>query len=170
MAGGLITFKIDDSQVVARIRATERAAQNMTPVFATIGRVLLARIKLCFMMGVDPWGSPWAALKLRRGQPLRDTGRLNRSFVARPDASGVTVGTNVSYARTHQFGAVIEPKRPGGRLVFPGPGKRLIFARRSVVPARSFLPVRPGSDQVALPVPWAIEVTRALRGYFQRVG
>ncbi len=161
----VITFKIDDSKAVARIRAVEAVAGNMTPVFATVGRVLANRVRLCFKLGIDPWGSPWAALRLRKGQPLRKTGRLQRSIVSRADATGVTVGTNVIYARTHQFGATIVPKKAKA-LAFPGPGGRMIFAKKVSIPKRSFLPVRTPGGDVSLPAVWAIDVTRALRTYF----
>lgn len=169
-----ITFRLDDSKAVARIRALDAATANMQPVYATVGRVLVNRVRLCFKLGIDPWGSPWAKLKIRRGQPLRDTGRLQRSIVARADAEGVTVGTGLraesgaSYPAVHQFGATIGPAK-AKRLVFPGPGGALVFAKKVTIPARPFLPLRRGSDVVALPIPWSVDVVRALRAYFARV-
>lgn len=162
-----ITFQIDDSRAIARIQAVQAAAANMRPVFATIGRVIANRIRLCFRLGVDPWGSPWARLKLRRGQPLRDTGRLQRSITSRPDADGVTIGTNVLYARTHQFGAEIEAKN--AKFLMFRAGSRWFKLKRVIVPRRAFLPLRTPTSSVALPVEWSIEVVRALRAYFASV-
>lgn len=161
-----ITFKIDDSRAVAKLALLQKAAANPQPVYATIGRVLVNRIRLCFKMGVDPWGNPWAALKMRKGQPLRDTGRLQRSITSRADAEGVTVGTNVFYAPTHQFGATITPKK-AKRLVFPGPGGNLIFAKKVVVPARPFMPMRRYVATVALPPDWALQVVRSIKAYLK---
>jgi phage virion morphogenesis protein len=161
-----LIFRINDGGAKAKLAALTKATSNMQPVYATIGRVLVNRIRLCFKLGIDPWGSPWAALKLRKGQPLRDTGRLNRSIAAQADDSGVTVGTNVSYAPTHQFGATIVPKK-AKRLVFPGPGGSLIFAKKVTVPARPFLPLRRSGATVALPPAWSADVVRALKSYLR---
>lgn len=160
-----IKIKLSDAKASLKLaKLQEAVSQNPQPLFATIGRVLVNRIRLCFKMGIDPWANPWAALKLRKGQPLRDTGRLNRSITSRADADGVTIGTNVMYARTHQFGATIEPKK-AKRLVFPGPGGKLIFAKKVVVPARPFLPLKKASGTVALPPDWSAQCVRAIRAY-----
>jgi phage gpG-like protein len=161
-----ITFRVNTRGADAKIAALLRATADMQPAFATVGRVIANRIRLCFKIGVDPWGSPWAALKIRKGQPLRDTGRLQRSIVANPDKAGVTIGTNVRSARTHQFGNTIMAK-PGKRLVFPGPGGALVFAKKVTIPARPFMPLKRGQNVVTLPPAWSADVTRALRNYFQ---
>lgn len=162
-----ILIRISDEGVKAKLRALDKATQDMQPVYATIGRVLVNRIRLCFKLGIDPWGNPWQALKFRKGQPLRDTGRLNRSIVSKVDASGVTVGTNLIYAPVHQFGATIVPKNKP-RLVFPGPNGSLIFAKKVTIPARPFMPLRRGAQTVALPPDWSVLVVRALRSYLTK--
>ena len=175
------SFKVIDTGARGKLNALIKATADMQPVYATVGRVVANRIRLCFKLGIDPWGSPWAKLRFRSGQPLRDTGRLQRSIVAKPDGKGVTIGTNVRYARTHQYGATIVPKeqagpvQPGGsiggraRLVFPGPVGRLIFAKKVTIPARPFMPLRKNQSVVALPVDWSADVVRALRAYFVNV-
>lgn len=163
-----IKFEVNDAGARKKLKALVAATGDMQPVFATVGRSIANRIRLCFKLGVDPWSSPWAALKIRKGQPLRDTGRLNRSIVANPDKTGVTIGTNVKYAPTHQFGATIMAK-PGKRLVFPGPGGAMVFAKKVTVPARPFMPLKKGQNVVALPPAWSADVTRALRAYFRSV-
>lgn len=71
-----------------------------------------------FRSGVSPYGRPWPALTSRMGQPLRKTGRLQNSFTyaIRGDTS-FSIGTNVQYAGTHQWGATIVPRR-ARRLAF----------------------------------------------------
>lgn len=157
-------FDVDvvDQGMREKIDRLLRAAQGRD-LFATIGRTVVNRIRLCFRLGVDPWGTPWARLKLRQGQPLVDSGRLRRSIVSKPDGSGVTIGTNLVYARLHQFGGEVKPKK-GPRLVFPGPNG-LIFAKRVFVPGRPFMPIRPGSSTVALPPDWSVAVVRAIRAH-----
>lgn len=208
-----ITFNVNKARAEAKLSALLKATDNMQPVFETIGRVLVNRIRLCFKLGIDPWGNPWQAIKWRAprvrmqaikdadgnvtgykrkvgkdgksiltkagkaqieanksgtpGQPLRHTGRLNRSITSKTDADGVTVGTNVIYARTHQFGNTITPKK-AKRLVFPGPNGDLIFAKKVTIPARPFLPLRKGSAVVALPPSWSVLVVNALKLYFRK--
>lgn len=161
----MITFKVNTRGADAKITALLNAAANAQPAFATVGRVIANRIRLCFKLGIDPWGSPWAALKIRKGQPLRDTGRLQRSIVSNPDKTGVTIGTNAKQARIQQFGGTIVAK-PGKRLVFPGPGGAMIFAKKVTIPGRPFMPLRKGQNVVALPPDWSRDVVRALRAYF----
>jgi len=171
LAGTKLKVTVNDAGARAKIKALADSTSNMQPVFATVGSIIRNRIRLCFKLGIDPWGSPWAALKIRKGQPLRDTGRLQASITSRPDSTGVTIGTNlqnngVRYPAVHQFGATIEPKT-GKRLVFPGPGGKLIFAKKVTIPARPFLPLTKAST-VALPPDWSAAVTRALRAYFKK--
>jgi len=166
MSTAKIKIAVNDAGARAKLRSLLAATADMKPIYTTIGRVLVNRIRLCFKLGIDPWGSPWAALKIRKGQPLRDTGRLNRSIVANPDKDGVTVGTNVKHARVHQFGATIVPVK-AKHLVFPGPNGRMIFAKEVVVPARPFMPLKRDSRVVSLPPSWSVDVTRSLRAYFR---
>jgi phage gpG-like protein len=165
MAG--LTFKINDKGAAAKLNALAKLTGNLEPVFAVIGSRIASRIRLCFKLGIDPWANPWAALKMRKGQPLRDTGRLQRSITSKPDAKGVTVGTNVKYAKTHQFGATIVPVK-AKRLVFPGPNGRLIFAKKVTIPARPFMPIQKGQEVVALPPAWSADVVRAIKAYFTK--
>lgn len=177
MASG-VRFSINDKAAKAKVAALTKATQYPEEVYRTIGNTVVNRVRMCFRMGIDPWGSPWAPLKIRQGQPLRDTGRLQRSITARPDSTGVTIGTNVSYAPVHQFGAIIRargvgPLQPGAtsvgpsrRLVFKGPNG-LIFAKQVTVPARPFLPIRQRAAAVALPPAWSVAVVNSLKGYFR---
>jgi len=135
-----IDVQVTDAGASRKLQELIDRGADLTPVYATIGRVLVNRIRLGFKMGTSPYGNAWAKLKIRRGEPLRDTGRLQRSITARADASGVVIGTNLKQAPVHQFGATINAK-PGRRLVFPGPGGRLIFAKRVTIPARPFMPL-----------------------------
>lgn len=162
-----LLFKIDDSRAVEKLQLLQSAAANPQPVYATVGRVLVNRIRLCFKLGIDPWGRPWQALKMRKGKPLRKSGKLGR-ITSRVDADGVTVGTNAKYAPVHQFGATITPKNKP-RLAFKGPGGKLIFAKKVVIPARPFMPLRKDS-QVALPADWALLVLRSIKAYLTLAG
>lgn len=161
-----ILVKADLAGALAKLKALDKATGNMQPVYATIGRVLVNRIRLCFKLGIDPWGSPWAALKMRKGQPLVNTGGLRSSITAQADGDGVTVGTTKRQAKVHQFGATIVPVK-AKRLVFPGPNGALIFAKKVTIPARPYLPLRRAGATVALPPSWSVLVVNALRTYLR---
>jgi phage gpG-like protein len=160
-----IDVQVTDAGASRKLQELIDRGADLTPVYATIGRVLVNRIRLGFKMGTSPYGNAWAKLKIRRGEPLRDTGRLQRSITARADASGVVIGTNLKQAPVHQFGATINAK-PGRRLVFPGPGGALIFAKRVTIPARPFMPLV-SRNKVELPPDWELSASRALRDYFK---
>lgn len=137
-------------QVERALRDTASPAQIAYALNA-LGRSLLTRIQLTFRQSTAPNGSRWAPLKVRNGQPLRDTGRLYASITMKREEREVVVGTNVQYARVHQFGAVIRPKR-GKFLRFPA-GDGFAFARQVTVPARPFMPID-SSGQLDLPPSW----------------
>lgn len=175
----------------AKLKALQAAGENMTPAYAAVGSVVANRVRLCFKLGLDPWGSPWKPIKWRAvrrtddgtraskagraqrsanaagkaGQPLRDTGTLQRSITSKPDRTGVSVGTSKLQARAHQFGATIVPKK-AKFLVFPGPNGELIFAKKAVIPARPFLPIKGQGAPVVLPAAWSNAVVRALKAHF----
>jgi phage virion morphogenesis protein len=147
-----VRWQLLSTALEARLAKMKAAGIKPTAALAALGRVLANRIRLGFRMGRSPWGVPWAPLKLRAGQPLRDTGRLQRSITHQVQADSVLVGTNVRYARTHQHGAKIKPVK-GKFLRFPGPGGRPIFSKGVQIPARPFMPIVNG--KVDLPAPWA---------------
>lgn len=156
----------NDDELQRKLAALERAASDMRPALEVIGRTLITRIRLCFKLGIDPWGTPWAALKIRKGQPLVDTTRLRQSIKSQVSDTGLSIGTNLRsksgarYPAVHQFGAVIQAK-PGKRLAFAGPNGTVILAKKVTIPARPFLPLR--KDGVALPEGWERDVENALR-------
>lgn len=71
----------------------------------------LRQVKLGFREGRNPYGVPWAPLRFRRGQPLRASARMQNSFTRTVGSGAFAIGTNTMYAKTHQYGATIVPKR-----------------------------------------------------------
>ena len=93
------------------------------------------------------------------GQPLRDTGRLQRSITSQVQGDAAVVGTNVRYARTHQFGATILPKN-AKFLAAPVGGGGIHFLKKAVIPSRPFMPLVAGGVQ--LPPAWARSALNAM--------
>jgi len=137
------------------IAAGAEPARALDPV----GRVLKTRIQQGFVTGTAPDGRPWAPLKSRAGQPLRDKGHLTNSIDYRVDGNSVEVGTPFAHAITHQRGAKIEAK-PGKVLRFYVEG-RPVFVKRVTIPARPIVP------EDHLPDAWAKDVLDELHDVFE---
>lgn len=187
-----ITFTLNDKRAQAKLDALDAAASNKAPMYAAIGAALRTRILLCFKLGIDPWGTPWRAIRFRApagkkdakgkfkptkrgagqmqanssgsaGKPLVDSGDLRASISVKSDGQGVTVGTNKISAPVHQFGATIRPKT-AKTLAFPGPNGMVVFAKKVTIPARPFLPLR-RSGVVELPPAWSQLAVARIRAH-----
>lgn len=176
MAGNQTEIKVDDAAVRKALLELHKAAGDISPALNVVGRVVRERVRLGFKMGRSPYGQAWSPLKIRQGQPLRDTGRLQESINYRVGGSGddqyVDVGTNYgpleggkTVAAVHQYGAVIKPKT-AKFLRFMG-ANGFIFAKRVVIPARPFLPIQ--GDQLVMPDSWNKSILAALKKHFDKV-
>jgi phage gpG-like protein len=106
-----------------------------------LGAEALTQVQLGFRASRDPYGTPWAALKLRGGKPLLDTGRLRSSFsFQNVSRNGFQVGTNFIGAAVHQHGATIRPRRAKFLRFRAGRKGKPIFAKKAVIPARPMMP------------------------------
>jgi phage gpG-like protein len=141
---------------MASLTTTDKIAAQLTRLSsnqfkAKLNKILmieaLEQVDLGFEQSRDPYGQRWKPLTARRGQPLRDTGRLQRSFSGSSDAAGFRIGTDVIYAAVHQFGHTFPARaqavnRKGRFKKNASAGKRTkvraLGAR--VVPARPMLP------------------------------
>lgn len=175
-------FKIEVTQdeITAAINQLLAASDDLSPVMESIGSVLVNRIRAGFDAGTDPYGTPWLPLKIRAGQPLRDTDRLRNSIQhAVPAPNVVEVGTNVAYAPVHQFGAQVPahggpaPALPGnvsidGYVASGAPllvfsvGGQTFRAKQVTIPARPMFP----TEEDGLPQQWADDILDVLNGYF----
>lgn len=118
--------------------------KRSTQLVNAIATLVVAGVKMNFVRGVDPeTRTKWAPIKHRKGEPLRNKGRLMRSIHAEKQGVGfnyrVTVGTNLIYAATHQFGDAERKPRNAKVLAFKVYGVP-VFARSVSIPRRRFLP------------------------------
>lgn len=60
----------------------------------------------------EPWSLNYAMTRHANHSLLRDRGGLLDSIVTQTDLLGATVGSNLTYAATHQFGSGDVPARP----------------------------------------------------------
>lgn len=173
----VIKFHALADKVEARLRELGTDSPLTRKAVDAFARVIRTRIQLGFRMTKAPDGRPWARLNpfFRRGQPLRNTGRLYGSIQTRRIGDAVVVGTNLTtpdgrynLGAIHQFGAFVTPKEgPGetyrGRLLGPIPtaGKGFVFLKHAEIPARPFMPLDK-SGNVSLPPAWATSALQAM--------
>ena len=99
--------------------------QNLQPFWQLVGMYVQKQtIKERFDREQSPDGTKWKALapatvkhRMRRNKSgymkiLQDTGELRRSVTYEAGQSYVRIGSNLKYARTHQFGRGNIPARP----------------------------------------------------------
>ncbi len=132
-------------------------------VTATVAAAGLEQVRRTFAEQRDPYGRPWAPSNGFGGSTLQSTRRFLNSFTSQVSGPGqFRIGTNVRFAATHQYGAVIKPVhakllvfevpfanriavRSGGKYKRKkfgraGTQKNLVFAKRVVVPRRQIVP------------------------------
>jgi phage virion morphogenesis protein len=148
----------NDSGVKRRLRQLANAdPEQAMPV---IGETLVDLTKATFRAERSPYGQPWkplspATMAMRRqgssSRILQNTRRLYNSISAQPVNDGISVGTNVVYARAQQFG---------------NPDNRFYGGARAPIPARPFLPWKPGASKPELPTDWMDEVISVLSALY----
>lgn len=163
--------RLDDGALKRMLTALEQAAGDTTPAMAAVGRSWHTRLQMAFKGGTDPHGAPWAPLKTRQGQPLRDTGTLNRSFTVRASNNRLVLGTATEYAPLHQFGFTGQVEVPAhvrkirqafGRPIPETTVQVKAHSRSTNVPARPFLPLH------GLPDSWTNSALRILANHLSK--
>jgi phage virion morphogenesis protein len=163
---GILSLSVNDVGVTAKLRALHQAAEDKRAVFERVGAAVLTKVQMGFKTTTDPWGHVWPAPKFRIGQALSDTGRLRRSIRSQADNDGVTIGTNLIYARIHQFGGTIKAKN-APYLAIPRPGGGVFLKKKVKIPKRSYLPLL-GNGDVSLPPQWQKSIIDRLKAHFMR--
>lgn len=139
------------SAALARMNAL---GERPKPIWDAIGNYGESTTRLRFARGRGPDGKPWLPsirVKNQGGQTLVLKARLMRSMTHSADNQGASWGTNVKYASTHQFGAVIKAKSAGA-LRFKIPGAGFVSVKAVKIAARPFLGVNEtdGREMLAL--------------------
>lgn len=143
---GSVSLGGDIRRLTRHLRKLENL--NLADVNAMLAEVMKTSTRDRFKRGIDPEGKKWVpSIRAAEagGKTLVDTARLRNSIRARADSGGFAVGTNVIYARRHQFGdkhpVTIRAKKKRG-LRFKIGGRWITKQRvRVQLPARPFLGV-----------------------------
>ncbi|MGD9539088.1 MAG: phage virion morphogenesis protein [Alphaproteobacteria bacterium] len=175
-----VRIEVDDAEVRQALQALQERGKSMRPLMRDIGSYMVTSTLDNFERQQSPDGKPWQLLaastviarlggakkvftkkgsvrkpamrRMGKLKILQLSGRLRQSITYRADRDEVLVGTNVIYARIHQFGGEAG-RRLGGRsrmtingLAFPV-GRTA--GRRARIPARPFLGISE-RDRVAI--------------------
>lgn len=154
----MISFKLtgDFAELQRFQKQLEKASETTRILSANLAEATIELIREGFEHSKDPYGKKWEPLKLRSGQPLRDTGGLQASWHKKNvTMHGFSIASGKDYAQFHQGGTGIHgPKRTrikpvkARALRFPGPNG-VIFAKSVAgVPRRRMVPDR------TLPARW----------------
>lgn len=121
-------IELDEKKITeALARLNMLNGSKARPAMVEIGRTLKASTQMRFRDQRGPNNSTWHKVR-RGGQALRLTGRLRNSIEYVATVRDVSVGTNVVYAKAHQFGLNEDQTvKPHTRLVQKAFGKALRF-------------------------------------------
>ena len=121
----------DQEHIRRAFSLLERAGQDLKPVMADLGAVLVQGVDERFQKEVDPDGHPWAKLadstieqKRLKGRILKilqSTGILRGTINYKVDGTTLAVGSPMEYAEHHQFG------KPGPWIIRPKDKKALFW-------------------------------------------
>lgn len=159
MSMDTVRLTLDDASVLAALNALAEHVEDVRPALRSIGRSWLADVQLGFRSSRDPYGNAWQPVK-RGGKPLLRSSILRNSYSFKVAADELTLGTNIQYAPTHQFGATIGAKKhPYLRFKV---GDRWASKKSVTIPARKMLP-----DQ-GLPETWQDDALDAMSKHIFR--
>lgn len=147
MAGVSLSVEFRDRELrQALAQMPGRTRQALAP----IGMALVKGTQRRFRAGVGPDGQAWAKLlpayaAIKRGPGiLRASGALMGSVSSQVGADEVRGGTNKIYARIHQFGDTIVPKK--ARFLRFRLAGGIVNASKVKIPARPFMGID-GQDE-----------------------
>lgn len=159
-----ITFKIDDRRTKAALDAVTKRVKSNVPLMDQLARQMRISTEKNFSaQGRSPrWeGLASSTLAKRRrdkktGKILQVTGVLAASVRTATSPSVAIIGTNLKYARIHQYGGTIN--HPGGTAYIPIKSGLMAFIKNNdpraaklprtrphpiQIPARPFLSIQP---------------------------
>jgi phage gpG-like protein len=147
----------DFAEMERYLEQLRQVPDSMRTITANLAEETIELIREGFETATNPYGRRWDGLKVRNGQPLRDTGGLQASWHRSHLASDrFTVASSKNYAVYHQRGTGIHgPRRrrikpvTARALRFPGPNGPIFAASVAGVPKRKMVP-----DGAKLPARW----------------
>jgi phage gpG-like protein len=153
----MIKAKIDDKNCEIMLKGIENNGKNLSRAMKTIAVELEESVRENFEVGGryskagSIIGGPKKWPKSQYGGSLIRTGNLRDSITSKSDKASAQVGTNIAYAKIHNFGATVAGQtiipREKRALAFIWNGLRRIYAKVTTkthdIPARPFMVVQP---------------------------
>lgn len=103
-----------------------------------LGLKLTENTRKRFLKGVSPEGTAWKSKGNDQPSNLRKRSHLMNSIDFKINGDTIVIGTNKKYAKIHNEGGVITPKK-GKYLYFKGDDGNLRKVTQVVIPQRKFL-------------------------------
>ncbi|WP_319201371.1 phage virion morphogenesis protein [uncultured Ilyobacter sp.] len=128
---------ISIDELVVKINTMEKRAINLTPVMKKISIDMKNQTMKNFRQEKDPVGNSWKKNR-RGGKTLTKTSRLKHSIRPAHGDDYAMVGTNVKYARIHQYGGKIKVKN-GKYLRFQYAKGKWASKKSVIIPKRTFI-------------------------------
>jgi phage virion morphogenesis protein len=158
-----LTFTLEDKGLGPSLERALALTDDLTPLMERIGAVLESSVNERFLTGIGPDGEAWTPSHRARevgGATLVDSTRLRDNIETKAGQREVEIGSNVPYAATHQFGALIEPRDKtdaAAKLAFFLPNGQFIMVDQVEIPARPFLGIDARDE---------VEITEAAEAWF----
>ncbi|MGC4076279.1 MAG: phage virion morphogenesis protein [Rubrivivax sp.] len=137
---------LDMNHLIRRAELIERRTGERTALMRRVSGIMLDEVEENFAQQGRPRWVELRSVQVRRGagyKILLDTGRLAASITTSFDAETARVGTNVVYARIHQFGGQTKPHviraKNKKALYTPFGPRKSVNHPGSKIPARPFL-------------------------------
>jgi len=135
---------IEISGLQALIKYSQKLKKEYFSSFKKAGMIGVRDIQQHFRnsQGED---NKWKALEYRSGKPLQITGALQQSIAEAVHSDNtVEIGTNLKYARVHNFGATIKPVKKEYLTFKIGDSYRK--CKQVVIPQREFMWISEDAD------------------------
>ena len=150
----MLKITLNDNQAIQKLTGIASQLQHPRKLYGLLGETLKKIHADRFKAEVAPDGKKWQPLSpitreiKGNDQILKQGGYLSQKTAYNYDDNRLEFGSDAKYAKLHQFGGVIRPKK-GKRLKF-GKGSNTVYAKLSKIPARPWLGVNAQDEQKLL--------------------
>ena len=150
----MLKITLNDNQAIQKLTRIASQLQHPRKLYGLLGETLKKIHADRFKAEVAPDGKKWQSLSpitreiKGNDQILKQGGYLSQKTAYNYDDNRLEFGSDAKYAKLHQFGGVIRPKK-GKRLKF-GKGSNTVYAKQSTIPARPWLGVNTQDEQKLL--------------------
>lgn len=150
----MLKITLNDNQAIQKLTGIASQLQHPRKLYGVLGETLKKIHADRFKAEISPDGKKWQPLSpitreiKGNDQILKQGGYLSQKTAYNYDDNRLEFGSDAKYARLHQFGGIIRPKK-SKQLKF-GKGNNTVYAKQSKIPARPWLGVNAQDKQKLL--------------------